>query len=90
MEGAWSDTARGGHRPQGMTGAVSPVARLRRWEESGAPWRVVARASGGVVVALLTCDLGEEVDRFHSADPALLAYIGPRNRSDQPAPEGDG
>jgi hypothetical protein len=54
--------------------------RLRRWEESGAPWKVVARTADGVVVALLTCDLGEEVDRLESADPALLDHVGDRDR----------
>jgi hypothetical protein len=66
-----------------MSGAVPPVARLRRWEASGATWRVVARTPSELVIALLTCDAGEEVDRFHSADPNLLAYVGARDRSDQ-------
>jgi hypothetical protein len=34
--------------------------RLRRWEDSGAPWRVVLRKPGEVEIVLLTCDLGEE------------------------------
>ena len=66
-----------------MTGAVTPVARLHRWEDSGATWRVVARTRSELVIALLTCDAGEEVDRFRSCDPALLAYVGERDRSDQ-------
>jgi hypothetical protein len=69
-------------------GPVAPVARLRRWEDSGATWRVVARTRSEVVIALLTCDAGEEVDRLHSADPALLAYVGGRDRSDQEPPDG--
>jgi hypothetical protein len=56
--------------------------RLRRWEDSGAPWRVVLRAPGEVEVALLTCDLGEEAGRLRSADPEVLAHIGHRNGSD--------
>jgi hypothetical protein len=62
------------------------VARLRRWEESGATWRVVSRTRQGLIVALLTCEAGEEVDRLHSAEPALLAYVGTRARSDEPPP----
>ena len=58
------------------------VDRLRRWTESGATWEVVARSADGVVIALLTCDLGEEVGRLRSADPALLDYVGERDRSD--------
>jgi hypothetical protein len=51
------------------------VGRLRRWEDAGALWRVVARTADDVEIALLTCDAGEVVDRFRSADPALIAYI---------------
>ncbi len=71
-----------------MTDEESPVARLRRWEDSGAAWRVIARSPDAVVVALLTCDAGEEVDRLHSADPALRAYVGDRQRSDEPGQPG--
>jgi hypothetical protein len=60
------------------------VERLRRWELSGAAWEVVARSRDGLVIALLTCDLGEEVDRLRSADPALASYVGERDRSDDP------
>ena len=60
--------------------ANEDVARLRRWEDAGAVWRVVARGTADVEIALLTCDAGEVVDRFRSADPALLAYV------DSPAP----
>ena len=58
------------------------VAQLRRWTDSGAVWRVVSRAAGGVEIALLTCDAGEEVARLRSREPELLAYIGERDRSD--------
>lgn len=54
------------------------VEELQRWQDSGALWTVVSRAHGGVTIALLRCDGGEEVDRFHSTDPALLEYIGDR------------
>jgi hypothetical protein len=51
------------------------VAELTRWVDSGATWQVVARNRHGVTVALLRCDGGEEVDRFTSADPRLLAFV---------------
>ena len=51
------------------------LARLRRWEESGATWRVVVRTPDDVEIALLTCDAGEEVDRLRTSDPAVLEHI---------------
>jgi NAD(P)-dependent dehydrogenase (short-subunit alcohol dehydrogenase family) len=55
--------------------------QLRRWEDSGATWRVVSRTHDGVDLALLTCDAGEEVDRLRSADADLIAYLGDRTES---------
>ncbi|MDT5213003.1 MAG: hypothetical protein QOK18_1242 [Mycobacterium sp.] len=52
------------------------VAELTRWTDSGATWQVVARTRRGVTVALMRCDGGEEVDRFSSDDPRLLAFVG--------------
>ena len=57
------------------------LARLRRWEQSGATWRVVLRTTDEVEIALLSCDAGEEMDRLRSADPALRDYLGDRDRS---------
>ena len=54
------------------------LARLRRWEESGATWRVLVRTPDDVEIALLTCDAGEEVDRLRSADPAVLKHVDAR------------
>jgi hypothetical protein len=51
------------------------LARLHRWEESGATWRVLVRTPDSVEIALLTCDAGEEVDRLRSADPELLRHV---------------
>jgi hypothetical protein len=59
------------------------VAELQRWEDAGAVWSVVSRKRDRVTVALLRCDGGEEVDRFTSDDPTLLAYIGERFGSAQ-------
>ena len=45
---------------------------------TGAVWQVVLRSRRGVTVALLRCDGDEEVDRFCSDDPRLLAIMGDR------------
>ena len=60
---------------------VDRAAELQRWQDSGAVWEVISRKGGGVTVMLLRCDGGEEVDRFTSDDPRLLAFIGDRRSS---------
>jgi uncharacterized protein len=55
------------------------LERLRRWEDSGAIWRVLARTTTEVEIALLRCDAGEQVDGFRSTEPALLAYVDSRD-----------
>jgi hypothetical protein len=62
---------------------VDRVAELQRWQDSGAVWQVISRKGGGVTVALLRCDGGEEVDRFTSEDPQLLSFIGARVTSEE-------
>lgn len=57
------------------------VEELRRWEDSGAHWQVVARTADRLIIALLRCDGGEEVERIVSDDPALLEFVGARERS---------
>lgn len=49
--------------------------RLLRWEGAGGGWQVQARGAGWVEVALLSCTLGEEMDRLRSTDPELLDYV---------------
>jgi hypothetical protein len=51
------------------------LAELRRWEDSGAYWRVVTSTPEQVTIALLTCDGGEEVGRFTTDDARVLAYV---------------
>jgi hypothetical protein len=58
------------------------LAKLRRWEDAGAHWQVLARHAGRLVIALQTCDTREEVDRLASAEADLLAYVGERSASD--------
>jgi hypothetical protein len=55
-----------------------PVDVLRRWEDFGAVWQVVARTPEQVTVSLRRCDAGEEVTRLVSDDPALRAYVEER------------
>lgn len=61
-----------------MNEAPDPTATLRRWEDSGAIWRVLARTTTRVTIGLFECTGGQEVDRFTSTDPALLRFIGDR------------
>jgi hypothetical protein len=58
--------------------SIDRAAEVRRWQDSGAVWEVLARSGGSVTIGLLRCDGGEEVDRFNSDDPRLLAFIGDR------------
>ncbi|MGW9549791.1 hypothetical protein ACWG8W_01905 [Citricoccus zhacaiensis] len=55
------------------------LQRLRRWEDSGGTWVVADRraTSSGetVTLSLMTCDGGEEMDVFSSADPVLVEYV---------------
>ncbi len=57
-----------------MPADESPLARLTRWEASGAPWRSRRLGPGRVAVELLTCD-GEVVEELRSDDPALVHYL---------------
>ncbi len=58
------------------------VSELRRWQESGALWRVVSRSRSGATIALCTCDGGEEVSRITSSDPRLIEFLGDRLSSE--------
>lgn len=54
------------------------IGELTRWSDSGAVWRVVYRTSDRAVVALFSCDGGEEMQRMSTVDPAVLRWIGDR------------
>jgi hypothetical protein len=56
--------------------------RLRRWEDSGATWRVLVRTPESVEIALLSCDAGEEMDRLRTADPAVLDHVDARQQQE--------
>jgi hypothetical protein len=63
-------------------GPDAPLEVLRRWEDSGAVWRLLSRRGDRVEIALLTCSAGEEVGRLVTSDPDLLAFIGTRTGND--------
>jgi hypothetical protein len=62
---------------------TEPVELLRRWEDFGAVWRVVARTPREVTVVLCRCDGGEEVSRITSSSPELLGWLAGRSSSEQ-------
>ena len=58
------------------------VSTLLRWELQGGVWRVLGRDGEQVTIGLFTCDAGEEMDRFTSADEQLLAIVDGRSGSE--------
>ncbi len=55
--------------------ASKDAARLTRWVEAGGTWRLVSRTSSAVTIAMLTCDGGEEMERWSSSDPAFVEQV---------------
>ena len=62
------------------------VTTLRRWEDAGGLWRVLARDAGTVTVGLYRCDGGEEVDRIVSEEPPLAEFLDGRSSSEEDRP----
>lgn len=58
---------------------ADPTGALRRWEASGAVWRVVQRSGGEVAVALLTCDGGEQVGLLRCEEDAVRGFLAGRD-----------
>jgi hypothetical protein len=54
------------------------VQDLRRWEASGAQWRVLHRHADQVTVGLFRCDGGEEVGRLVSDAPEFTSFVSER------------
>jgi hypothetical protein len=71
-----------GRRRVRQDSGVSDVEIVRRWEQSGGSWQVLARRPGQLTVSLRRCDGGEEVQRLGSSEPELLAFIGNRASSE--------
>ena len=68
--------------PTDPSNLTEAVVRLLRWELAGGEWRVLGRDQDEVTIGLFTCDAGEEMDRFTSADEQLLAVVDERSRRD--------
>jgi hypothetical protein len=69
-----------------MAAASNPhgaVDVLRRWEVSGAIWRVRRRWPASVEISLMTCTGAEEVDRLTFDDPEVLRYVAGRWSSEE-------
>lgn len=60
-----------------MSGSAydSPLAELRRWEDSGGTWLVVRDDDRTIVIDLLTCSGGEVMATLRSDDAQLRAYV---------------
>ena len=68
--------------PAGLSDmADPPLDVLQRWETAGGHWQVLSRGPAGVVVSLLRCDGGEEVQRLVTSDQPLIDYLGDRDSS---------
>jgi hypothetical protein len=57
---------------------VSDLEELRRWEDFGGAWELVAARGDVRVLSLLRCDGGEEVSRLTSDDADLRTYVDTR------------
>lgn len=58
------------------TGAMSDsIARLEHWAAHGGTCRLTPLGAGQAEVVLCRCDGGEEVERFTTADPAVMAWV---------------
>jgi hypothetical protein len=62
---------------------VTDLDRVRRWQDLGGIWRVLARHGDRVTISLCRCDAGEEMERLTSTNPAVLEFLGDRDASDE-------
>lgn len=51
------------------------AARLERWQLAGGTFEVLSLTETTATISLMTCDGGEEADRFTTAEPGLLARL---------------
>ena len=64
------------------SGGTEAADAVRRWEQGGAVWRVLARSGGSVTVGLFTCDGGEEAGRVTAAASDLAGVLRGRDSSE--------
>lgn len=58
------------------TGPMSDsIARLERWAAHGGTCRLEQTRADRATVVLCRCDGGEDVERFTTADPAVIAWV---------------
>ena len=58
-------------------------AALRRWEDAGGLWRVLARDAPTITVGLYRCDGGEEVDRIVTDELPLTQFLDGRSSNEE-------
>ncbi|MFC3241134.1 hypothetical protein ACFOJ6_00675 [Gordonia humi] len=54
------------------------LERITRWEDAGAVWEAAALRPESATISLMRCDAGEEVERFVTTDPRVLALCRER------------
>lgn len=52
-----------------------PLERLERWLAHGGTCRLLETGAGQAEVILRRCDGGEEVERFTTSDPEVMAWV---------------
>jgi len=72
--------------PESSPAEEGPIELLQRWQRFGATWQVIDRTDTCVTISLCRCDGGEEAQRFSSADPELIEWLGARTDSEAQAP----
>lgn len=51
------------------------IERLERWTAHGGTCQLIETGPDRAEIVLCRCDGGEEVERFTSSDPAVLAWV---------------
>jgi hypothetical protein len=54
---------------------MDEIERLTRWAAHGGTCQLVELDAGRADVVLCRCDGGEEVERFTTLDPAVMAWV---------------
>ncbi len=62
--------------PPDVTPPSAALAQLRRWEDFGGTWRVIAEDGDRLTISLRRCDGGEEAGRLVSREADVRAFVG--------------